>query len=126
MFGRLDADGGQLNSFKCKVVRTRIKLLVHKVSSNGISPDLRKVEALLLQDPPTHMQALLSFIYKLRYLFRFFGTLAEYIHPLQKAIQANPFRWTKVEDAAFENIKEKLSRLHVLMSLVWINLFMLV
>ena len=42
--------------------------------------------------------------------------LAEYIDPLQKATQANPFIWIEVEDAAFQNIKEKMSTLHVLMS----------
>ena len=93
--------GGQLNPSKCKVARMRIILLGHEVSSNGISPNPRKVEALLFQDPPTHMQALLSFVYKLRYLSRSFGMLAKYIHPLQKAIQVDPFRLIEVENVAF-------------------------
>ena len=48
VFGWLDADGGKLDPSKCKVARTRIILLDHEVSSNGISPDPRKVEFLLL------------------------------------------------------------------------------
>ena len=69
--------------------------------SNGISFDPRKVEALILQDLPTSMQSLVRFVYKLSYLSRSFGMLVEYIYPLQKAKQADPFRWVEVEDVSF-------------------------
>ena len=48
VFGRLDRDGGQLNPSKCKIAREKVVLLGHEVSANGISPEPRKVEALLL------------------------------------------------------------------------------
>ena len=62
IFGRLDENGGHMNPSKCKITRMRIILLGHEVSSNSISPDPR--EALLLQDQPTSMHSLLSFVYK--------------------------------------------------------------
>lgn len=121
VFGRLDRDGGQLNP--SKIARGKVVLLGHEVSANGISPEPRKVEALLLQDPPTSIKALLSFVHKVRYLSRSFGMLAEYIHPLPKATQRDPFRWTEVEEKAFQNIKEKLSMLPILMPPNWENPF---
>ena len=80
-------------------------LLGHEVSENGIAPDPTKVESLLMMDCPSNTKELMSFVQKVRYLSRSFCMLAEYVHPLQKATQQDPFTWTQVEQNAFESVK---------------------
>ena len=108
VFKRIDDDGGQLNPSKCKIVQARVILLGHEISENGIAPDPSKVECLLLMDSPSTTKELMSLVQKLRYLLRSFCMLAEYVHPLQKETQRDPFFWTQKEQDAFENLKEKL------------------
>lgn len=50
---------------------------------------------------------------------------AEYVHPLQKAMLKDPFMWTKDEQEAFENVKEKLSILPTMMPPCWDEIFYL-
>ena len=41
-FKRLDEEGGQLNSKKCKIAQARVILLGHVISQNGIEADPEK------------------------------------------------------------------------------------
>ena len=50
---------------------SKVTLLGHLVSENGIEANPGKVESLLLRDPPTTAKELASFVHKLRYLSRF-------------------------------------------------------
>ncbi|MCO5571077.1 hypothetical protein L7F22_024809 [Adiantum nelumboides] len=50
---------------------------------------------------------------------------AKYVHPLQKATQKDPFVWTKYEQDAFENVKDKLSTLPIMMPPCWDDMFYL-
>ena len=47
IFAKIDGDGGQLNPNKCKIAHSKIILLGHEISANGIAPDPSKVECLL-------------------------------------------------------------------------------
>ena len=62
---KIDQAGGQLNPGKCKLFKTKVILLGHEVSQNGISPDPTKVEALALMNSPKSMKQLMSFVQKL-------------------------------------------------------------
>ena len=119
IFAKIDGDGGQLNPNKCKIAHSKIILLGHEVSANGIAPDPSKVESLLLMDAPTSTKQLLSFVQKVRYLSRSFQMLVEYIQPLQRASMRDPFVWGKVEQNAFEEVKDRLSTLPILMPPNW-------
>lgn len=125
VFQRMDDDGGQLNPSKCKIARARVILLGHEISENGISPDPSKVECLLAMEIPTNVKMLISFVQKLRYLSRSFCMLAEHVHPLQKATQRDPFIWTQEEQNAFENVKDLLCTLPIMMPPSWNQLFYL-
>ncbi|MCO5611796.1 hypothetical protein L7F22_066055 [Adiantum nelumboides] len=91
----------------------------HEISENGIAPDAAKVECLLMMESPKSTNELMRFVQKLRYLSRSFYMLVEYVHPLQKATQNDPFVWTKYEQEAFENVKDKLSTLSIIMPPCW-------
>ena len=69
-------------------------LFGHEVSENGIAPDHVKAESLLMMDFPSNTKELMRLFQKVRYLSRSFCMLAEYVHPLQKARQHDPFTWT--------------------------------
>lgn len=43
----MDESGGQLNPRKCKLACSKIKVLGHGVSENGIEPDPKKIKALV-------------------------------------------------------------------------------
>ena len=83
------------------------------------------VEYLLMMDFPSNTKELMRFIQKVRYLSRSFCMLAEYVHPLQKATQQDPFTWTQVEQNAFESVKDKLSTLPIMMPPSWNQIFYL-
>ncbi|MCO5558871.1 hypothetical protein L7F22_012460 [Adiantum nelumboides] len=102
-----------------------VVLLGHEISENGIAPDPAKVECLLMMESPKSTKELMSFVQKLRYLSRSFCMLGEYVHPLQKATQKDPFVWTKYEQEAFENVKDKLSMLPIIMPPCWDDMFYL-
>ena len=91
----------------------------HEVSANGIAPDPNKVESLLLMDAPTSIKQMLSFVQKVQYLSRSFQMLVEYIQPLQRASMRDPFMWGKLEQNAFEEVKDRLSTLPILMPPNW-------
>ena len=125
VFKRIDDDGGKLNPSKCKIAQNKVILLGHEISENGIAPDPSKVECLLMMDSPTNTKQLMSFVQKVRYLSRSFCMLAECIHPLQKATQRDPFVWTQEEQNAFEDVKDKISTLPILMPPCWDQVFYL-
>ncbi|MCO5596500.1 hypothetical protein L7F22_050563 [Adiantum nelumboides] len=125
VFKLIDDDGDQLNPSKCRIARARVVLLGHEISENGIALDRASVECLLMMESPKSTKEFMSFLQKLRYLSRSFCMLAEYVHPLQKATQKDPLVWTKYEQEAFKNVKDKLSTLPIIMPSCWNDMFYL-
>ena len=70
-------------------------------------------------DAATSTKQLLSYVQKVRYLSCSFQMLVEYIQPLERASMRDPFVWGKVEQNAFEEVKDKLSTLLILMPPNW-------
>ena len=95
MFRKMDEASGQLNPEKCKLAHSKVILLGHLVSENGIEADPRKVESLLLRDPTT-AEELASFVHKLRHLSRFIWMSGQYVQPLQHMLwNFQNFEWSE-------------------------------
>ena len=62
-----------------KIARSKLILLGHKVTANGIAPDPNKVESLLLMDAPTSTKQVMSFVQKVHDISCSFQMLEEYI-----------------------------------------------
>ena len=79
---RLAQMGGQLNMGKCHIGGTKVTLLAHVVSGDGIQVDPSKVSALLALSSTTTVRELTSFIHKERYFGRFTHQLSQLTFPL--------------------------------------------
>ena len=60
--------GLKINKQKCQFNRTELLFLPHKITSDGISPDENKVEAITKMPYPTNVKELQRFLGSLNYL----------------------------------------------------------
>lgn len=116
---RLAQMGGQLNESKCHIGESRVTLLGHVVSEVGIEADPEKVQALVALPPPTSVKGLTYFIQKVRYLGRFIHLLSQLALPLQRLTNAETLVWEEESEECFQNVKQVISTLLVIMPLCW-------
>ena len=83
VFERMDEAGGQLNLKKCSLGCSKVKLLGHVVSQNGIEPDPKKVKALILLPTPSISRQLQTFVQKVKYMTGFIKMASKLLYPLK-------------------------------------------
>ena len=115
--------GGQLNESKCHIGESKVALLGHMVSEAGIEADPAKVQALTTLPRPTSVKELTSFIQKVRYLGRFIHLLSQLALPLQRRANLETLVWDGESEECFQNIKEVIGTLPVIMPPTWGDTF---
>lgn len=123
VFSKLKQNGLKMKPSKCRFFQKSVKYLGHIVSSEGISTDPEKTEAVKLWPKPNTEKELRSFLGIAGYYRRFvrdFSKIARPLHELtsggkkstkKKKVKQTSFQesWTKQCDDAFELIKQKLT-----------------
>lgn len=71
-----------LNPEKCHIAESKVALLGHLVSAEGIHMDPAKVDAVLALPPPSNVKQLRTFVQKVSYLGRFLEDLSQLLSPL--------------------------------------------
>ena len=122
-FTRLAKMGGQLNKDKCHIGESKVTLLGHVVSMNGIEVDPEKVEVLLNLPPPTSVKQLISFLQKLRYMARFIHLLSQVVFPLQQLTRQETLTWSEESEERFWEIKKLLGSLPTILQPCWDEVF---
>ena len=101
----------KLNPKKCRLFRQQVQLLGYTVSKHGISADQEKVKAVQNWPRPRSVREVRSFMGLCTYYRRVVPGFANLAKPLHQLSEKNAeFLWTEKCDAAFESLKQHLTR----------------
>src|SRR5271170_3118540 len=109
---------------KYEFMKNKVEYLGHYISAKGISVDHRKIEAVKSWPIPTNIFELRSFLglasYYRKFVKDFFATVAPLTQLLHKDFAYN---WETPQQSAFENLKQHLTSVPVLILLDPTKLF---
>ena len=116
----------RLNLAKCSFCQTQLHYLGHVVSGQGVSPGEEKVKAIRDYPTPTGVKEAQSFLGCANFFRKFIRNYADMASPLYRLLKKNtPWRWTGVEENAFNRIKTALTSFPVLRMPDWSRQFIL-
>jgi hypothetical protein len=117
VFDRLWATRTKLNPDKCVFGVSAGKLLGFLVSHRSIEANLDKIRAIEAMRPPTRIKDVQKLAGSLVALSLFISRLAERALPFFKLMQkSGPFSWTEEAERAFQEVKQHLVSLPVLLA----------
>ncbi len=100
---------------KCEFCVPFLDFLGHRISSDGILMDPKKVSSILEWPIPNNVKELQSFLGLANYYRRFIPSFASIAHPLHCLLRKNTkFIWSEETQEAFNNIKSRFSSAPVL------------
>ena len=107
---RLQQSGLTLNQEKCLFGVSNLTFFGHEVSASGVSPDIKKVEAIREARVPNNAAEVRSFLGLATYCSRFIPEFATVTEPLRLLTRkSTPWRWNSVHQTAFNNLKKLLT-----------------
>ena len=110
VFDRLRDANLKLKPSKCHFARSTVNYLGFLVSPDGIAPDPSKLEAVQSFPTPKTVKDMRSFLGLCNYYRRFVKDFAKIASPLNHLTRKNvPFLWTTDCEAAFVELKARLS-----------------
>ena len=112
VFDRLKEFGLVINPAKCSFGRSSVNFLGHSVSSAGVTPLTKHLEAINSFPPPADRQQLQRFLGMVNFYRRFVRNAAKILAPLTDGLKgpASSFLWTPAMEQAFSAAKECLVR----------------
>jgi hypothetical protein len=117
VFDKLRATRTKLNPDKCVFGVSAGKLLGFLVSHRGIEVNQKKIKAIETMRPPARIKDVQKLTGSLAALSRFISRLAERELPFFKLLRkSGPFSWTKEAEQAFQELKQHLVSLPILVA----------
>ena len=108
---RLQKAGLKVNAGKSFFARTELEYLGYWVTCEGIQPMPNKVDAIKNLAPPKNCRQLRRFIGIINYYRDMWKSRSELLSPLSSLTSTSvPWKWTQVEQKAFEAVKKVISR----------------
>nr|GEX80275.1 DNA-directed DNA polymerase [Tanacetum cinerariifolium] len=115
-----------LNWEKCHSMVNEGIVLGHKVSEVGLEVDKAKIDIISKLPPPNNIKGIRSFLGHVVFYQRFIKDFLKIARPLTKLLEKDsPFEFNDECQNAFKILKEKLTSIHVIVSLNWSLLFKL-
>ena len=102
------------NLEKCQFFTSQVMFLGYVVSAQGIHVDEEKIRAIREWPVPTSIQQVRSFHGLASFYRRFVRNFSTIITPMIEVIKGRTFEWNGAAQAAFEEIKERLTSAPVL------------
>jgi hypothetical protein len=100
---------------KCAFFRSEVKYLGHVISSDGISVDPSKIDAIMDWPAPITMTKVRSFMGLAGYYRWFVNGFSRVAHPITSLQQkGKKFEWTEKCDKAFQELKRALTSAPIL------------
>lgn len=110
VFKRLNDKGLTVNKKKCLFSQNKIAFFGLVFSSEGSSPDPKKVSAIKNADKPKDVSQVKSFLGMTNYCGQFIKDYATISEPLRRLTKQNtPWVWSDEQEKAFSQLKELLS-----------------
>ena len=107
---RLWEAGLKLKPSKCTFFQSSVKYLGHVVSREGVMADPDKVRKVATWPVPTSTKETQSFLGFANYYRRFIRDFAEIAKPLHRLTEKTaPFNWTVECQAAFQELRQRLT-----------------
>jgi hypothetical protein len=117
VFDKLRATHTKLNPDKCVFGVSTGKLLGFLVSHRGIEANPEKIKAIETMRPPARIKDIQKLTGSLAALSRFISRLAERALPFFKLLRkSGPFYWTEEAEQAFQELKQHLVSLPILVA----------
>jgi hypothetical protein len=117
VFDRIRATHTKLNPDKCVFGVSAGKLLGFLVSYRGIEANPEKIKAIEAMRPPARIKDVQKLTGSLAALSRFISRLAERALPFFKLLRkSGPFSWTEEVEQAFQELKQHLVSLPILVA----------
>jgi hypothetical protein len=117
VFDKLRATRTKLNPNKCVFGVSAGKLLGFLISHRGIEANPEKIRAIEAMRPPTRIKDVQKLMGSLAALSRFISRLAERALPFFKLLRkSGPFAWTEEAEQAFQELKQHLVSLSILVA----------
>ena len=121
---RLRCTGVKVNAAKCSFCATETEYLGYVLTREGIKPQAKQVEAILILTPPQNVKQLRRFLGMVQYYRDLWARQSKMLSPLTdlvgecghtKATRATktkrmPWHWDDVHQTAFENIKTAIAK----------------
>ena len=112
---RLQQAGLRVSKDKCSFMVKNVEYLGHVIDAEGLHPLPGKVEAVQNAPSPQDVSQLRSYLGLLTYYSKFLPKLSTVVAPLNQLLSAsNPWKWTEVEERAFQASKQLLLTSEVL------------
>ncbi|XP_062610353.1 uncharacterized protein K02A2.6-like [Saccostrea cucullata] len=110
VFKRLEEKHLTLNKEKCEFNKTQIEFYGYVFSSEGISADPRKVDAIKNSEIPSNASEVRSFLGMTNYVGRFIPNYSTITAPLRELTKQNvKFEWQPNQQKAFDMLKRELT-----------------
>ena len=111
VFHRLSTAGLKINAKKSFFAKPELEYLGYWITWEGIQPIPKKVDAILNIAPPTTRKQLRRFIGLINFYRDMWIHRSDLLSPLTALTSKSiPFKWTDIEQKAFEMIKKVISR----------------
>jgi hypothetical protein len=95
VFEKLTSAGFTINASKCNFCRPQITFLGHVIGSGGVTPDPKRIEAILNYPRPRNPKQLKQFLGVCNFHHRFIINYASYVAPLLPLLkQGRKWKWT--------------------------------
>ena len=112
---RIESAGVTLNLNKCEFSKSKLKFLGHIINKDGVKADPAKIWAILDMQPPRNVPEMRRFIGMTNQLSKFIPCSAKLMKPLTELLSSKcSFQWGPNQSAAFDKIKETLTRPSIL------------
>ena len=115
LFHRFREANLKINPTKCAFFQTKVQILGHVISKNGLEADPEKVKAVQNFPVPQNQTDVKSFLGLCSYYRRYIKNFAIIARPLHKAKETkSSLWWTEETQEAFESLKKHLSSTPIL------------
>ena len=104
-----------LNKDKVRLRLTEVSYIGHLLTADGLKPDPKKVEAILMIPKPTDVKSVKRFLGMANYLSKFLPHLSTVTEPLRRLEDEHvEWHWNEVHERAFTDVKQLISNHPVL------------
>ncbi len=120
---RLKEVGLKIKLTKCEFLKLKIKFLGHNYGIHTVDD---KIDAVSHFKQPKSVDNVRSFLELAGYYRPFIRNFAAIANPLTKLLEKDtPFEWTKMQESSFNQLKEALTKAHILVFPQFTDLFLL-